>query len=156
MFVEQSELGGEREKFLIHLIQSDTQAKIDTLGKEVSRQKHIVAGLKPGVQCPMCKQTVTEATLPQVRHEFTESVNDLCRQGREQTAQLNELKVLSASNASRSSVEEGDAEACSLSKASSKQADTEKAEAALAELNLRRSNLVGKAQQDRRRGGPHR
>ncbi len=113
---------------------SDTQAKIDTLGKEVSRQKHIVAGLKPGVQCPMCKQTVTEATLPQVRHEFTESVNDLCRQGREQTAQLIELKELDAK---------------ALDKFNEfKQADTEKAEAALAELNLRRSNLVGKAQQD--------
>lgn len=43
---------------------SVVQAQIDTLGKEVSRQKHIVAGLKPGVQCPMCKQTVTETTLP--------------------------------------------------------------------------------------------
>ena len=69
------------------------QAQIDTLGKEVSRQKHIVAGLKPGVQCPMCKQTVTEGTLPQVRNEFQTSVNDLCRQGREQMGQLGQQSV---------------------------------------------------------------
>lgn len=73
---------------------SDTQARIDALGKEVSRQKHIVAGLKPGVQCPMCRQTVTQATLPQVRQEFQSSVDDLCRQGREQMGQFAQLKAL--------------------------------------------------------------
>ena len=112
---------------------SDTQARIDALGKEVSRQKHIVAGLKPGVQCPMCRQTVTEATLPQVRDEFKASVNGLCRQGREQTGQLAELKELDAKALSK--FEEF------------KQADTEKAEAALAELNARRAGLLENARQ---------
>ena len=46
---------------------ADTQARIEGLRREVSRQRHILSGLKPGVQCPMCKQTVTEETLPQVR-----------------------------------------------------------------------------------------
>ncbi|MCI8678680.1 MAG: AAA family ATPase, partial [Lawsonibacter sp.] len=63
---------------------ADTQARIDTLKKEVSRQKYIVTGLKPGVQCPMCKQTVTEATLPKVKQEFQTSVDSLSRQGKEQ------------------------------------------------------------------------
>ena len=58
---------------------SDTQARIDVLGKKVSRPKYIVAGLKPGVQCPMCKQTVTEATLPKVKQEFQTSVDSLSR-----------------------------------------------------------------------------
>ena len=58
---------------------ADTQTRIDTLKKEVSRQKYIVAGLKPGVQCPMCKQTVTEATLPKVKQEFQTSVDSLSR-----------------------------------------------------------------------------
>ena len=58
---------------------SDTQARIDVLGKKVSRQKYIVAGLKPGVQCPMCKQTVTEASLPKVKQEFQTSVDSLSR-----------------------------------------------------------------------------
>lgn len=73
---------------------SDIQARIDALRKEVSRQKHIVAGLQPGVQCPMCKQMVTETTLPQVRQEFQSSVDDLCRQGREQMSQFAQLKAL--------------------------------------------------------------
>lgn len=113
---------------------SDVQAKIDTLGKEVSRQKHIVAGLKPGVQCPMCRQTVSEATLPQVRREFTVSVNDLCRQGREQTDQLNELKELNAKALEK--FEEF------------KQADIARAEAALNDLKARRANLVENAQKE--------
>lgn len=113
---------------------AETQARIDTLGKEVSRQKHIAAGLQPGIQCPMCKQTVTEATLPQVHREFTQSVNELCRQGREQMAQLNELKELDAK---------------ALDKFDEfKQADTAKAEAALAELKLRRAALVEQAQRE--------
>lgn len=75
---------------------ADTQARIDGLRKEVSRQRHILSGLKPGVQCPMCRQRVTEDTLPQVRKEFTDSVNALCRQGQEQTGQLKELQELDA------------------------------------------------------------
>ena len=113
---------------------SDTQARIDALGKEVSRQKHIVAGLKPGVQCPMCKQTVTEATLPQVRKEFQTSVNELCRQGREQTGQLNELKDLDAKALAK--FEEF------------KQADATRAEAALSDLKIRRTGLVENAQRE--------
>jgi hypothetical protein len=73
---------------------ADTQARIDTLKKEVSRQKYIVAGLKPGVQCPMCKQTVTEATLPKVKQEFQTSVDSLSRQGKEQIEQFTQLKAL--------------------------------------------------------------
>lgn len=73
---------------------ADTQARIDTLKKEVSRQKYIVAGLKPGVQCPMCKQTVTEATLPKVKQEFQTSVDSLSRQGKEQIEQFAQLKAL--------------------------------------------------------------
>jgi len=116
---------------------SEAQARIDTLGKEVSRQKHIVAGLKPGVQCPMCKQTVTAATLPQVRKEFQDSVNALCRQGREQTTQLNELKEL-------------DAKALTVFE-QYKQDDTAKAEAALNELKTRRAAMVEAAQKDSER-----
>lgn len=112
---------------------SDAQARIDALGKEVSRQKHILSGLKPGVQCPMCKQTVTEATLPQVRTEFESSVNELCRQGREQTAHLKQVQEL-------------DAKAKAVFD-QFKQDDTAKAEQALNELTGRRSSTVEAAQQ---------
>lgn len=112
---------------------SKVQAKIDALGKEVSRQKYIVAGLKPGVQCPMCKQTVTEANLPQVRKEFLDSVNELCRQGREQTEQLQELKELDAKT--RAVFEEY------------KQADAAKAEGTLNELKARHTSMLEEAKQ---------
>lgn len=113
---------------------ADTQARIDALGKEVSRQRHIISGLKPGVQCPMCKQTVTEATLPQVRHEFETSVNELCGQGREQMGQLKELQEL-------------DAKALSVFE-QFQQADISKAESALEELKGRRAGTVEAAQRE--------
>lgn len=111
---------------------ADTQARIDALSKEVSRQKHIVAGLKPGVQCPMCKQIVTEATLPQVRQEFQTSVNDLCGQGREQMGQLKELQSL-------------DAKAKAVFD-QFQQDDIAKAEQALSDLKPRRSTAIKDAQ----------
>lgn len=111
---------------------SDTQARIDTLSKEVSRQKHIVAGLKPGVQCPMCRQTVTEATLPQVRQEFQTSVDDLCSQGREQMNQFAQLKALD--DKAKAVFEQY------------RQDDITKAEHTLADLKTRRSTAIEDAQ----------
>ena len=112
---------------------SDTQARIDKLSKEVSRQKRIVVGLKPGVQCPMCKQTVTEATLPQVRQEFQTSLDSLCSQGQEQTGQLNQLKSLD--DKAKAVFEQF------------QQDDIAKAEQALAELRARRDKLVENEQE---------
>lgn len=129
--LEQIRARGYQSKYTQAL--SDAQARIDALGKEVSRQKHILSGLKPGIQCPMCKQTVTEATLPQVRTEFENSVNELCRQGREQTAQLKQVQEL-------------DAKAKAVFD-QFKQDDTAKAEQALNELTDRRSSTVEAAQQ---------
>ncbi len=113
---------------------ADTQARIDALGKEVSRQRHIISGLKPGVQCPMCKQTVTATTLPQVRREFEASVNELCGQGREQMSQLKELQELDAK--ARGVFEQF------------QQADIAKAESALEELKGRRAGAVEAAQRE--------
>ena len=42
----------------------------------------------------MCKQTVTEATLPKVKQEFQTSVDSLSRQGKEQIEQFTQLKAL--------------------------------------------------------------
>lgn len=114
---------------------SDTQARIDSLGKEVSRQKHILSGLTPGVQCPMCKQTVTEATLPQVRQEFQTSVDGLCRQGREQMKQFAQWKALD--DKAKAVFEQF------------RQDDIAKAEQALAELRSRRDSMVADEQQKR-------
>ncbi len=111
---------------------ADTQAHIDGLRKEVSRQRHILSGLKPGVQCQMCKQTVTEETLPQVRKEFLDSVDKLCRQGREQTGQLKELQELDAK--ARAVFDQF------------QQEDAAKAEAALSALKEKRGHMVEDSQ----------
>ena len=112
---------------------ADTQARIDTLKKEVSRQKYIVAGLKPGVQCPMCKQTVTEATLPKVKQEFQTSVDNLSRQGKEQIEQFTQLKTL-------------DDKAKAVFN-QFQQDDIAKAERTLADLKASRDTAVENAQQ---------
>lgn len=111
---------------------ADTQARIEGLRREVSRQRHILSGLKPGVQCPMCKQTVTEETLPQVRKEFTVSVNELCRQGQAQTGQLKELQELDAK--ARAVFEQF------------RQEDAAKANAALSALKEKRGRMVEDSQ----------
>lgn len=73
---------------------AETQAKVDALRQETVRQKRVLAGLKPGIQCPVCRQTVTEANLPEVKGEFESSIQAICRQGRELVSQLQELREL--------------------------------------------------------------
>lgn len=46
---------------------ADTQKQINELGMELARHRHILAGLQPGIRCPMCYQTVTQETLPALR-----------------------------------------------------------------------------------------
>ena len=46
---------------------AQAQARIHKLSVELKQTKHIHDGLKAGVKCPMCRQTITEQTLPQVR-----------------------------------------------------------------------------------------
>lgn len=73
---------------------TQTQAKIKTLGAEFNRLRHIHDGLKAGVQCPLCRQTVTEQTLPQVKAEFAVSLRNIQSEGCQLTAQLKEIQEL--------------------------------------------------------------
>ena len=73
---------------------SSRKAELEALGREVQRQKHIHAGLKAGVRCPVCRQTVTDKNLPALREEFAASIRDLCRQGRERTEAYQKLQLL--------------------------------------------------------------
>lgn len=73
---------------------SDTQAELEALRREAVRQKRIAAGLRSGLQCPVCRQTVTEETLPKLRTEFEGSLRTLTGQGREKVAQLQQLQEL--------------------------------------------------------------
>ena len=75
---------------------AQTQAKIKTLSAEFNRLRHIHDGLKAGVQCPLCRQTVTEQTLPQVKEEFAVSLRNIQSEGCQLTGQLKEIQELDA------------------------------------------------------------
>ena len=73
---------------------ADTQKQINELGMELARHRHILAGLQPGIRCPMCYQTVTQETLPALKDEFEATIRRICAQGKELSGQLDELPEL--------------------------------------------------------------
>lgn len=73
---------------------ADTQKQINELGIELARHRHILAGLQPGIRCPMCYQTVTQETLPALKDEFEATIRRICAQGKELSGQLDELHGL--------------------------------------------------------------
>ena len=73
---------------------ADTQKQINELGMELARHRHILAGLQPGIRCPMCYQTVTQDTLPALKDEFEATIRRICAQGKELSGQLDELHGL--------------------------------------------------------------
>lgn len=114
---------------------SEMTAKLNALRTEFSRLKHIHDGLKAGVQCPTCRQTVTEETLPQVKQEFVASLHRVQAEGQQLTAQLKEVQEL-------------DAKAKAIF-AQYQQDDIISGEAALAEINAQRAQAVERAEQHR-------
>lgn len=75
---------------------AQAQERIQRLSMEFKRIKHIYDGLKAGVQCPMCRQTITEQTLPQVKTEFAASLRRIQAEGCQLTAQFKEVQELDA------------------------------------------------------------
>lgn len=75
---------------------AQAQERIQRLSMEFKRTKHIYNGLKEGVQCPMCRQTITEQTLPQVKTEFAASLRRIQGEGCQLTAQFKEVQELDA------------------------------------------------------------
>lgn len=73
---------------------ADTQKQINELGMELARHRHILAGLQPGIRCPMCYQAVTQETLPALKDEFEATIRRICAQGKELSGQLDELHGL--------------------------------------------------------------
>lgn len=75
---------------------AQAQERINALSAQFKRTKHIHDGLKAGVQCPMCRQTVTEQTLSQVKQEFAASLRRIQAEGCQLTAQFKEVQELDA------------------------------------------------------------
>ena len=75
---------------------AQAQERIHRLSMEFKRTKHINDGLTAGGQCPMCRQTITEQTLPQVKGEFAASLRRIQAEGCQLTAQCKEVQELDA------------------------------------------------------------
>ncbi|MDB7918532.1 hypothetical protein [Flavonifractor plautii] len=75
---------------------AQAQERIHRLSMEFKRTKHIHDGLTAGGQCPMCRQTITEQTLPQVKGEFAASLRRIQAEGCQLTAQCKEVQELDA------------------------------------------------------------
>lgn len=114
---------------------SETTANLNTLRTEFNRLKHIHDGLKAGIQCPTCRQTVTEQTLPQVKREFAASLHRVQTEGQQLTAQLREIQEL-------------DAKAKAVFE-QYQQEDIAAGEAALKTLKAQRTRAVEQAEQQR-------
>lgn len=114
---------------------SEIRAKVNSLGAEFKRLRHIHDGLEPGVQCPVCRQTVTEQTLSQVKQEFAGALRRVQAEGYQFTAQLKELQEL-------------DAKAHAVFE-QFRQDDITTGEAALAELKAQRVKVMELAQAQR-------
>lgn len=80
---------------------AQAQERIHRLSMEFKRTKHIHDGLTAGVQCPMCRQTITEQTLPQVKGEFAASLRRIQAEGCQLTAQCKEVQELGRQGADR-------------------------------------------------------
>ena len=114
---------------------SQTREKIRGLGAEFNRLKHIHESLRAGVQCPLCRQMVTEETLPTVKSEFASSIRRIQNEGYQLTEQLKEIQELDVkAQEVFLQYQQDDISAC---------------EAELQELNARRENAVLDAEQER-------
>lgn len=114
---------------------SEAAAKINALRAEFSRLKHIHDGLKVGVQCPTCRQTITEQTLPQVKQEFADALRRVQTEGQQLAVQFREIQEL-------------DAKAKAVFE-QYRQDDIASSEATLAELKAQWTQAVEQAEQQR-------
>jgi len=69
-------------------------AAVAGLRETYSRESAILAGLRPGIQCPTCKQGVTEQNEASVKKTFSDSIARIKEKGRSLTAQIDEIKAL--------------------------------------------------------------
>ncbi len=73
---------------------ADANAMVMELGKRYKRENQSMKAFVPGVSCPTCRRPVTEQNLPEVRGALQASINGILAAGREQRAQLEQLREL--------------------------------------------------------------
>ena len=72
---------------------SQITSELNTLKKQYAKDMQIYKGLKPGVKCSTCRQTVTTENLSDVRSEFQDRLKDIHKKGQELTLQLKGIQA---------------------------------------------------------------
>ncbi len=73
---------------------SETSAGIEQLRAQFIKENTVLDGLRPRIQCPVCKQSVTEQNIEAVKATFQASIAEITAKGRELAAQLKQLQEM--------------------------------------------------------------
>ena len=79
---------------------ADASGRVKALAAKYNAELSAGKAIVPGFVCPTCRRAVTETDVPIVRKAFQESINGIVAEGKEQRAQLEELKEMDAESRS--------------------------------------------------------
>ena len=75
---------------------ADASSRVKALAAKYNAELSAGKAIVPGFVCPTCRRAVTEADVPIVRKAFQECISGIVAEGKEQRAQLEELKAMDA------------------------------------------------------------
>ena len=75
---------------------ADASGRVKALAAKYNAELSAGKAIVPGFVCPTCRRAVTETDVPIVRKAFQESISGIVAEGKEQRAQLEELKAMDA------------------------------------------------------------
>ena len=75
---------------------ADASGRVKALAAKYNAEVSAGKAIVPGFVCPTCRRAVTEPDVPMVRKAFQESISGIVAEGKEQRAQLEELKAMDA------------------------------------------------------------
>ncbi len=75
---------------------ADASGRVKALAAKYNAELSAGKAIVPGFVCPTCRRAVTEADVPIVRKAFQESISCIVTEGKEQRAQLEEMKAMDA------------------------------------------------------------
>ena len=75
---------------------ADASGRVKALAAKYNAELSAGKAIVTGFVCPTCRRAVTEADVPIVRKAFQESISGIVAEGKEQRAQLEELKAMDA------------------------------------------------------------
>ena len=75
---------------------AEATERVKALGAKYNAEVSAGKAIVPGFVCPTCRRAVPEEDVPVVRKAFQQSVSSIVAEGKEQRAQLEELKAMDA------------------------------------------------------------